>query len=208
MHLFSNHLSMIRTLTTLPLRSISLSTAKPRTLLLNNFKIGSSLSTTSAVNMASAKQFVDEGIKKNHVMVYGKSYCPVCLLPPILESLLILQYCQRAKKLLEGETSEMEYIDLDKRDDGCELPFFGLFVPQTTADNRSRHPGLPQAAQRPGYRPPRLHRTGVHRRVLRAPGCPQGRAQEEAVQEVEVVLQNNAYNVQEEIYTSMGDEVT
>ncbi|KAI9635405.1 putative glutathione transferase [Dioszegia hungarica] len=56
--------------------------------------------------MASAKQFVDEGIKKNHVMVYGKSYCP---------------YCQRAKKLLEGETSEMEYIDLDKRDDGSDI---------------------------------------------------------------------------------------
>jgi len=56
--------------------------------------------------MANVKQFVDEGIKNNHVMVYGKSYCP---------------YCQRAKKMIQDETSEFEYIDIDHRDDGSEI---------------------------------------------------------------------------------------
>jgi glutaredoxin 3 len=71
--------------------------------------------------MANVKQFVDEGIKNNRVMMYGKSYCPVSVtVDKSCERVLTGKYCQRAKKLIAGETSEFEYIDLDHRDDGCE----------------------------------------------------------------------------------------
>lgn len=48
------------------------------------------------------------------------------------------------------------------------------------ADNlcHSRDPGLPQAVERPGNRPTRLHPTEVHWRMLRSPEGGQATAQE------------------------------
>jgi hypothetical protein len=42
------------------------------------FKLGSSLSTQTTAAMASdAKTLVDQAIKENKVLMFGKTYCPV-----------------------------------------------------------------------------------------------------------------------------------
>jgi hypothetical protein len=41
-------------------------------------KLGSSASTISPAAMSSVKQLVDSTIKENDVVVFSKTYCPVC----------------------------------------------------------------------------------------------------------------------------------
>jgi len=67
-------INSIRRLTTLTshLRPIT-QQASQRT-----FKLGSSLSTQTTAAMASdAKTLVDQAIKENKVLMFGKTYCPV-----------------------------------------------------------------------------------------------------------------------------------
>lgn len=47
-------------------------------------KLGASLSSSTQsvnVNMGDVKQFVEDKIQGNRVMVFGKSYCPVSVIP-------------------------------------------------------------------------------------------------------------------------------
>ncbi|KIY69767.1 glutaredoxin [Cylindrobasidium torrendii FP15055 ss-10] len=56
----------------------------------------------------SVKQFVEESIEGNKIVVFSKSYCP---------------YCKRAKALLKDNYPSEEFLvyELDERDDGSDI---------------------------------------------------------------------------------------
>ena len=56
----------------------------------------------------AVKQFVDESIKNDAVLVFSKSYCP---------------YCTKAKRALQKflAAAKIKVVELDERQDGAEI---------------------------------------------------------------------------------------
>ncbi|EIW68739.1 glutaredoxin [Tremella mesenterica] len=55
---------------------------------------------------ATVKDMVDNSIKENEFVIFGKSWCP---------------YCKRAKAIMEDLTDQLMYIDIDKTDKESEI---------------------------------------------------------------------------------------
>jgi len=53
-----------------------------------------------------AKQFVEQSIRDNKVIIFSKSYCP---------------YCAKAKKALTNVGAQFQAVELDQRDDGAAI---------------------------------------------------------------------------------------
>lgn len=90
--LLLHHMSIARTLTSSSTRLLTRQPSRISThsFTFQNFKLGSSFSTTSPAMSASVKKTVDEAIAQHKVVVFSKSYCPVSDRPCVaLDSIIV-----------------------------------------------------------------------------------------------------------------------